>query len=127
MNIFVLVTDIRKCAQYPADQHVSRMILESAKMYCRVLNQLGVRTVYSSTHLNYPCTIWARRSRSNWLWLNDLAALSNEALMFLSDNSCEHQSMDVVIESPGPKIAEDGFTLFAQAMADDANVPGDAV
>ncbi len=73
MNIFVLDRNIRKCAQYHCDQHVSKMILESIQMLCTCLNKKGVSTPYKSTHLKHPCVLWLDESHSNFLWLKELA------------------------------------------------------
>ena len=78
MNIFVLDTDIEICSQYHADQHVVKMILESAQMLCTVLNKNGIRAPYRSTHSNHPCTLWAGASLENWRWLRDLALALNQ-------------------------------------------------
>jgi len=45
------------------------MALESTQMLCTALNVNGVKTPYKTGHLNHPCTIWARASQQNWLWL----------------------------------------------------------
>ena len=34
MNIFVLDTDIDKCAEYHVDKHIVKMPLEAAQMLC---------------------------------------------------------------------------------------------
>lgn len=127
MNIFVLDEDIQKCVQYHADQHVSKMILESAQMLCTVLNQLGVETPYRSTHIRHPCTVWTGESKSNWLWLRDLAIMLNDEFKYRFDRSSDHRSSHVVRELEEPKIADIGLTPFAQAMPDEYKVPGDAV
>jgi hypothetical protein len=72
MNIFILDTDIEKCAEYHCDKHVVKMILETTQLLCTANNLLGGKSPYKSTHTNHPCAIWARESRSNWLWLHDL-------------------------------------------------------
>jgi len=54
MNIFVLDQNIKKCAQYHCDQHVSKMILESVQMLCTSLNKQGFKTPYKSTHIKHP-------------------------------------------------------------------------
>ncbi|SER70381.1 hypothetical protein SAMN05421690_10568 [Nitrosomonas sp. Nm51] len=45
MNIFVLDLDIKKCAQYDCDQHVSKMILESAQLLCTALKKGSKRRI----------------------------------------------------------------------------------
>ena len=73
MNIFVLDDDIRTCARYHCDQHVVKMILESAQLLCTALNKQGFRTPYRSTHVKHPCVLWLEQSYDNFLWLKALA------------------------------------------------------
>ena len=72
MNIFVLDNDINICAKYHCDKHVIKMILESAQMLSSVVRLNGHDIGYKLTHQNHPCTIWARKSLSNYLWLFQL-------------------------------------------------------
>jgi hypothetical protein len=127
MNIFVLDTDLQKCARYHADQHVSKMILESAQMLCTVLNQLGVKTPYRSTHSRHPCTLWTGESRANWFWLRNLAFCLNEEAKYRFDKETDHRSILVIRELPEPGLPDFGLTPFAQAMPDPYKVPGDPV
>lgn len=74
MNIFILDTSPLLAAQYHADRHVVKMILESAQMLCTAINE-GVGapiTPYKSTHKNHPCTKWVSTSKANAMWLYDL-------------------------------------------------------
>lgn len=127
MNIFVMDRDIRTCARYHADQHVVKMILESARMLCTVINQNGGRSPYRSTHARHPCTLWAARSRSNWLWLRRLALALNEEYRYRFRAVSDHNSARVVRGLSLPGIADHGLTEFAQAMPERYRVPGDPV
>lgn len=127
MNIFVLDSDIQTCAQYHADQHVSKMILESTQMLCTVLNKLGIKTPYRSTHSQHPCTLWAGESRANWGWLRTLAFYLNEEFKYRFEKETDHRSILVVRNLPEPAIDDLGLTPFAQAMPEAYRVPGDAV
>lgn len=127
MNIFVLDTDIQKCAQYHADQHVSKMILESTQMLCTILNLLGIKTPYRSTHTKHPCTIWAGTSKTNWIWLKNLALGLNDEYKYRFDKRSDHRSTLVIYDLPEPAIEDLGLTPFAQAMPEAYKVPGDAV
>lgn len=69
MNIFVLHKEPEKAAHMACDQHVVKMILETAQMMCTVVASYGHNTPYRPTHAKHPCTIWAGRSRANWDWL----------------------------------------------------------
>lgn len=127
MNIFVLDTDIRKCAEYHADQHVVKMILESTQMLCTVLNENGVQAPYKSTHVHHPCTLWTGESLENWKWLRSLALSLNEEYRYRFDRQEDHSSAIVTRNLPLPPIRDVGRTEFAQAMPDAYKVPGDAV
>jgi len=127
MNIFILDTDIKKCAEYHADQHVVKMILESTQMLCTVLNENGVDTPYKSTHAHHPCTMWTRKSLANWKWLRSLAENLNQEFIFRFNRSKGHSSAAVARELPIPPIEDVGLTEFAQAMPAVYRIPGNAV
>lgn len=98
MNIFFTDQNEHIAARNLCDQHLIKMILETAQLLCtahRVLD--GQETVeyiinektgkarkrkywrlpvvgrqidfYRATHVNHPCAIWARQSRGNYRWL----------------------------------------------------------
>ncbi|MBU4318802.1 MAG: hypothetical protein KKF30_16205 [Proteobacteria bacterium] len=127
MNIFVLDRDVGKCARYHADQHVIKMILESAQMLCTVVNHYGGKAPYRSTHQNHPCTLWAGHSLSNWQWLYRLALALNREYRYRFRTSSDHKSALVVLGLRQPRIDDVGLTEFAQTMPDPYRVPGDAV
>lgn len=74
MNIFYLDRDTKLCAQYHTDKHVVKMILESAQLLCTAVNVKAGKQVspYKTTHVNHPCSIWARQSLTNATWLYQL-------------------------------------------------------
>ncbi|MFO7963944.1 MAG: hypothetical protein R6U50_08485 [Desulfobacterales bacterium] len=127
MNIFILDTDIRKCARYHADQHVIKMVLESTQMLCTVINENGGAAPYKSTHVRHPCTRWAGRSLSNWLWLRRLALALNDEYRYRFCAVSDHDSARVARDLDPPKIEDCGITAFAQAMPDRYKVSNDAV
>jgi len=76
MNIFYLDSDPVKAAQIQYNKHVVKMILESAQMLCTAHHCYGsseqkANVPYKQAHLNHPSTIWARRSRTTYMWLYD--------------------------------------------------------
>jgi hypothetical protein len=127
MNIFILDTDIQKCAEYHADQHVVKMILESTQMLCTVLNENGMEAPYKSTHIHHPCTIWTRSSLANWKWLRSLVENLNQEYKFRFNHRRDHSSAAVARRLPEPPIEDAGLTEFAQAMPDVYRIPGNAV
>jgi hypothetical protein len=127
MNIFVLDSNIPKCARYHADQHVVKMILEGTQMLCTVLNRNGLESPYRSTHLKHPCTIWAGLSLANWKWLRRLTLQLNEEFVFRYRKPVEHRSASVARTLVCPPIPDVGLTEFVQAMPDEYKVPGNPV
>lgn len=103
------------------------MILESVQILCTVLNNMGLKTPYKSTHSNHPCVLWVADSYDNFLWLKDLALLLNEEYLYRFDKQQSHRSIEVLRSISDYRYARHGLTPFAQAMPDEYKVPGDAV
>lgn len=127
MNIFVLDSDIEKCAQYHCDQHVVKMILESVQMLCTALNKKGFTTPYKSTHIKHPCVLWVEESFENFLWLQKLALALNAEYRYRFEKASDHKSIQVLERIAHHTYANHGLTDFAQAMPDQYKVPGNAV
>jgi hypothetical protein len=127
MNIFVLDLDIRKCARYHCDQHVAKMILESAQIACTALNKKGFKTPYKSTHAKHPCVEWAGASFSNLQWLLKLARALNREYRYRYRTSKDHRSVSVLDRIRGMEFESIGLTDFPQAMPEQYKVPGDPV
>jgi hypothetical protein len=127
MNIFYLDQNIDKCAQYHADCHVIKMILESAQILCTVLTHTGIQTPYRPTHDRHPCVIWAETSADNWLWLKALAHALNQEYQYRYETDKEHASITVIHALPCPIIPALGLTQHAQAMPDEYKRPNDPI
>lgn len=127
MNIFVLDTDINKCAKFHCDQHVVKMILESVQIMCTALNKKGFITPYKSTHIKHPCVLWAEKSYDNFLWISKLALALNDEFKYRYKKTSSHSSIDVLCEIRQKEFESLGLTEFVQAMPDKYKVPGDAV
>ena len=125
MNIFLLDTDTRKCAQYHCDKHVVKMILETAQLLCGVhhmTDQVTDQVPYKLSHKNHPCAIWSRESLSNYLYLCDLGLeLCRE---YTYRYGKRHKSQDVIewYIVNKPNIVDKGFTEPARAMPDEYKV-----
>jgi len=126
MNIFVLDYDIGNCARFHCDQHVVKMILESAQLLCTALNQKGFSTPYKPTHTKHPCVLWLEESYDNFLWLEALVAELNREYRFRYGHINDHASMKVVNEIKPHRYEAIGLTPFAQAMPDQYKVAGNA-
>lgn len=117
MNIFVLDLDTKKCAEYHSNRHVCKMLVETAQMLCSTYYYTNEshKSPYKLAHKNHPCTVWARESLSNWLWLRDLGlALYNEYKNRYGNK--DHKSGDIILGLDVPNLPDKGLTKFVQAM-----------
>lgn len=98
MNIFVLSQSPEKAAAYHCDQHIHKLILESAQMLSTAALKMLVpsshKYFYKPTHQNHPCTLWLQESLGNCHWLIDLCD-ELESIRF-SLNHPSHASMDII-------------------------------
>ena len=69
MNIFVLDEDPAIAAAMACDQHVVKMVTETAQLLSTACRLHGVNVGYKPTHQNHPCSMWARESWGNFGWL----------------------------------------------------------
>lgn len=97
MNIFVLDPNPAVAASYHCDQHLHKMILESAQIVstAMIAREFGIPGLYKPTHINHPCTKWAAESNHNILWICELAAELDSIRQSVS-NCGSHASMDIV-------------------------------
>ena len=116
MNIFLLDNDVEQCAKFHCDQHVGKMILESAQLLCTALNEKGITTPYRSTHIRHPCTLWVGNSIDNFQWLVGLSIALNDEYRWRYEKSQDHASIGVVRQIENFRFASRGLTPFAQAM-----------
>lgn len=116
MNIFVLDKNPILAAQYMCDKHVIKMILESAQLLCTAVNETGIQAPYRSTHLNHPCTVWTRKSISNWNWLFNHACELLKEYTFRYNKI--HKTTEVVnwLAENKPELPKISLTTFVQAM-----------
>ena len=120
MNIFFLDWDVEKNAQYHCDKHVVKMILETAQLLCGVHHMTNaVYVPYKLSHKNHPCSIWARESLTNYLYLGELGLeLSRE---YTHRYGKKHKSQEIIewCLMNKPQIQDNGFTTPPKAMPDE--------
>jgi hypothetical protein len=122
MNIFFLDEDIKKCAEYHVDKHSTKMCVEYSQILCGVHWVAGGEAPYKLSHKNHPCSIWTRKSLSNYLYLCELGLeLSKE---YTYRYGKRHKSQDVIewCLINKPNIPDIGFTEPAMAMPDEYKV-----
>lgn len=123
MNIFVLDQEIEKCAQYHVDKHIVKMPLETAQLLCTAHHQSESQYIdevpYRSTHKNHPCSIWARKSKGNYVWLCKLGLALCEEYTYRYGKT--HKCEEVIrwCLNHQPKVPDIGLTDFVQAMPDE--------
>lgn len=88
MNIFRIDNNPFKAAQYHADHHVGKMLLEACQLLATAHPEPDVEgwrgmtpqlrlerdlLPYMHTHVNHPCAVWVRSAKVNYNWLVALA------------------------------------------------------
>lgn len=94
MNIFALDPSPSVAASYHCDQHLNKMILESAQMLSTAMHKWYPHLspyLYKIAHPNHPCTIWISQSTQNAQWLSDLMYHLDDIRQSLGHN--QHSSM----------------------------------
>jgi hypothetical protein len=138
MNIFVLDEQPEISAQMMCDKHVVKMILESCQLLSTahhvldgdvVVVDTGKRkyktsictrkNICKATMINHPCTIWARETRANylWLWKHAYALCKEYTARYGKVHAMESMLMDGLYNPPA-NIKKGKLTPFAQAMPD---------
>jgi hypothetical protein len=71
MNIFTISPSPVKNALILDDLRLNKMILETAQLLSSAYRSLwgDVDGLYKTTHINHPCSIWARAKKANFKWL----------------------------------------------------------
>ena len=95
MNIFFLDQNPHIAGSYHCDQHLHKMILESAQMLSSACHTHGYSDlfpyIYKPAYQGHPCTKWVAKSPDNMLWVCELA----RALEFERQSS-EHSSTPII-------------------------------
>lgn len=75
MNVFVLDSDMAKCAEYHCDKHIVKMPLELAQLVSTANKMCGSYLVpegYKITHKNHPWAIYTRYNQRNYDFVCEL-------------------------------------------------------
>ena len=140
MNIFVLSKNPKEAALYHCNKHIVKMVLEYTQLlftltWCRnsllfdILIAKDIK-VYKLTHINHPCSVWLRESKSNIVWLIDLLEESCKEYTFRykKTHACEKYiqffKSDLV---PNCCVPDIGMTEFKLCMPDIMKVQGNPV
>ena len=124
MNIFYLDKDPELAAIYQYNKHVVKMILESAQMLCTAHHCYGdaeqkANVPYKQAHLNHPSTIWARRSKSTYMWLyRHMIQLGKEYYVRYGKQHLTITKCKNFLATPPRHIQGDDWVQPPQAMPD---------
>lgn len=127
VNIFLLDKNHDRNARMHCDQHVVKMILESAQILSTVLHSRGVNAPYRATHCNHPCVLWTGASYENFQWLIQLARALHEEYQFRFGSHRFHASMHVVDFADEFSFESHGLTPFAQCVPEAYRFKGNPV
>ena len=125
MNIFYLDKDPKLAAIYQYNKHVVKMILESAQMLCTAHHCYGsaeqkANVPYKQAHLNHPSTIWARQSKSTYMWLYDhMMALGTEYYVRYGKTHLTITKCKEFLATPPKHIQGDDWCQPPQCMPDE--------
>lgn len=102
MNCFFLSSIPHVCAAMHCDQHVNKMILESAQILSTVLHEnhpmsYSPTLMYKPTHKNHPTVKWAAHQQAFWYICALSQALNTErVLRQIGSFRTPHKSLGVV-------------------------------
>lgn len=121
MNIFYLDDDPFKAAGFMYDQHVVKMILETAQLLSTAHHVLGSGTseMYKKTHVNHPSAVWVRESVNNydWTYLHFLGLCQEYTYRYGKTHKTETKLKDVLGRTP-PSIPDGPLTPIPLCMPD---------
>lgn len=99
MNIFILSTNIERCARYLCDKHVVKMGTEAAQMLSTAhwfhegRQPEGNIEIYKPTHQHHQCSVWARKNEKNYLWLCDMGLAITKEYTYRYDKVMKTESV----------------------------------
>lgn len=124
INIFILDEDKALSVVYHPDKHIVKMPVEGTQLLCSVLHKTGQARdwMYKPSHMNHPCSLWASKSLSNWLWLQDYVVLMGKEYTYRYNKY--HKSAELAAVLDKPNIPDFGLTPFAKVVPEEfKNLP----
>lgn len=139
LNIFYLDRDPKTCAEYHADKHVVKMILEYNQILCTTHRLLdGTRVLigskspryimrdpnleellYKTTHQNHPSTVWVRKSAQHYNWLYNLmvSLLAEYTHRYGKTHACT--KLVDALKHPPKNLQDNGWVDVSLAMPEE--------
>lgn len=128
VNIFILDHSASRAAEMLCDNHVCKMVIESAQMLCGAFPD-GTAP-YKRAYYHHPCSVWTRACRENYEW--HLRHAQSIAHQYEIRYGREHRSAPAIdwctTMYPLLQLPSLGhMTPFAQAMPDEHRDPNAVV
>lgn len=118
MNIFILDEDMKKNVQSYVNKHVVKMCLETCQLLSTVyyFTEQDAIAPYKINHPQHPCSLWARESLSNWVWLRKLGLeiCKEYTYRYGKKHKCEKIMTDMIL----PNLKDVGFTEQPRVVGD---------
>ena len=123
MNIFVVEKNPIDAARQLPDKLICKMPVETAQMLCTAHRLLSTekycteKKLYKKAFWNHPCTIWARETHCNYLWLlKHWVALCDEFQQRYGKQHKSYTDLHAGLSELPSMIPVGNLTNFAQAM-----------
>jgi hypothetical protein len=80
--------------------------------------------IYAPTHINHPCTVWVRKSLSNYNWLVQMTKHLNDEYKYRFNHTENHKSWDMISDYllEIDNLSDFGLTKPALAMDDEYKI-----
>lgn len=117
MNIFVLDENTNLAAQYHCNKHCVKQILETAQLLCNSHHLCGNKNApYKLTHKNHPCSVWARKTVNNYIWLVNFGTSLCKEYTYRYERIHKCQAIIEWCKQNIPDLPDGKITRFAEAM-----------
>ena len=128
MNIFYLAPDPFEAARFHCDQHVGKMLIETAQMLSTAHratdnnNYADKAGLYKAAYANHPSCRWVRESSRHYWWAFQLACgLAREFSLRYHKNHKTASLLTAFAHNP-PMLNNNGFTEPPQCFGDQAHL-----
>lgn len=109
-----------QCAIDHCDVHLRKQIVETAQILSTAHVVLDNNQVaYKKTHMNHPCSKWARESSSNYLWTIELLKYMVDEYHYRFNKTHKTAETIPALSSVPKNIRKGSLTRFVQAMPDE--------
>ena len=127
MNIFLLHSNPKIAARQACDQHVVKMVTETAQILSTVHHIWGSDAPYRRTHAKHPCVVWAAACTGNYKWLLEHGMALAAEYTFRYGKQHKAELALLKLQRPPVAMPSSRRTPFVQCMPEEYQVPGDPV